>query len=51
MTSEELQASSEAMAEDCLRYYPTLPLAEIKKIIAEHLRHAYTLGHGNRSQT
>lgn len=44
MTPDELRRWAEVQAEDCLRYHPTLPIDEIKRIIAEHLLDAYNLG-------
>jgi hypothetical protein len=44
MTQDELRKWAEVEAEDCLRYHPTLPLEEIKRIVAEHLLDAYNLG-------
>lgn len=44
MTQDELSRWAEVEAEDCLRYHLKLPIEEIKRIIAEHLRDAYILG-------
>jgi hypothetical protein len=44
INSDELRKWGETQAEDCLRYYPTLPMSEIKRIISDHLRDAYSLG-------
>jgi len=44
MDQDELRKWAEVQAEDCLRYHPTLPLEEIKRIIAEHLQDAYSAG-------
>jgi hypothetical protein len=44
MNSAELLLWAGTQAEDCLRHYPTLPMSEIKRIIADHLRDAYSFG-------
>jgi hypothetical protein len=45
MNQDELRKWAEVEAGDCLRYHPTLPIEEIKRIVAERLKEAYQDGY------